>query len=518
MFFNSYLFIFIFLPITFLGYHLISQLRCHHLTVWWLVGASLLFFGWYNPAYLYLLTCSILVNFALGKILANRLYIKHQKAILILGIGVNLVLLGYFKYANFFINNVNTVFDSDLHINMVILPLGISFWTLQQVAYLVDAYRGKIDKHSFIDYCLFVSFFPKLISGPILRFNETIPQLTKDNATYISSENIAVGLSFFFIGLFKKVILADGIAEYATSVFDAAVLGTTLTFFEAWIGALAYTFQLYFDFSGYCDMAIGLGLIFGIRLPLNFYSPYKAVSIIDFWRRWHITLSNFLRDYLYIPLGGNRKGPTRQCINLMIVMAIAGLWHGAGWTFVIWGSLHGFYLTLNHTWQRFLQKAWRSPKKDNWWSKRVSILITFVAVTIAWVFFRAENLSAAIGVLEGLVGLNGFVLPIFPETLKSIEHLLEHLGITFASQPFAMHIGIGWILISLAICWLLPNTQQYMGNYQAALDGFYRKIELSSRQWLRWKPSFLNAVVVAAIAVFAVLGLNRASEFLYFRF
>ncbi|MBT5260335.1 MAG: MBOAT family protein, partial [Nitrospina sp.] len=346
MLFNSYAFIFLFLPVTLLGFQLIGNRGHCRVAVSWLIGASLFFYGWWNPAYLGLILTSILFNYAVGVSLGSR----PAKTVLVVGIAANLGLLGYFKYANFFVDNINALTGSDIVLERIILPLAISFFTFQQITYLVDTYRGETQECDFLRYCLFVTFFPQLIAGPIVHHREMMPQFAKDTFCRLKAKHLAVGLTIFSVGLFKKVILADGIAVYSTPVFDAAEAGVILTFVDAWCGALAFTFQLYFDFSGYSDMAIGLGRMFGIILPVNFFSPYKASNIIEFWRRWHITLSRFARDYLYIPLGGNRKGTLLRFANLMITMLLIGLWHGAGWTFVIWGGLHGSYLVINHGW------------------------------------------------------------------------------------------------------------------------------------------------------------------------
>lgn len=497
MLFNSYLFIFAFLPLTLLGYYLTANRGHSRIAVIWLLAASLLFCGWYNPGYVALISCSILFNYFVGIILTNRKAANQRKLVMALGVTINILLLGYFKYTNFFIDNANALFHSDFHLNTIILPLAVSFFTLQQVAYLVDIYRGEVGKHSFLRYCLFITFFPKLIAGPIVRFKEMMPQIDNDHRPHLAIENIAIGLTVFFLGLFKKVILADSIGAYATPVFNAAREGVGISFFNSWSGALAYTFQLYFDFSGYCDMAIGLGLMFGIRLPLNFYSPYKATSIIDFWRRWHITLSRFLRDYLYIPLGGNRKGFPRQLINLMVVMVIAGFWHGAGWTFIIWGALHGFYLVINHYWRQIQRNLGKGIENASHLRTIVSMLITFIAVTIAWVFFRADSVSTATKIIKGMIGMRGF---------------------NFSNMPGLSLNAIVLILISLFICWFLPNVQEYMSNYQPSFDRFPEESKKPRFSFLRWKPSPGNAVAIILIAVVAILSINKVSSFIYSQF
>ncbi|OGO20865.1 MAG: alginate O-acetyltransferase, partial [Chloroflexi bacterium RBG_16_50_11] len=466
MLFNSYIFLFIFLPITLLGYHLIGKRGNSRAVIFWLVFASLFFFAWSSPYYLILISASILFNYAFGLILARP--IKHRKLVMASGVAVNILLLGYFKYTNFFIDNINALFHTSIHLDTIVLPLAISFFTLQQITYLVDIYRGERPEHGFWEYCLFVTFFPKLLSGPIVRMKEMMPQIGKQFTPRITSQAIAVGLTILFLGLFKKAVIADQIGAFVAPVFDAAAQGSGINFFNSWSGALAYTFQLYFDFSAYSDIAIGLGLIFGIRLPLNFYSPYKAKSIIDFWRRWHMTLSSFIRDYIYIPLGGNRHGFLRQVIYLLVAMTIAGLWHGAGWTFVIWGSLHGFYLAVNHGWRQLKRVLGmeREEKRGSWWGGALSTLITFIAITLAWVFFRADSLNAAIEMLKGMFGVYGFHLPVtYFAPLGAAGHFLSQIGVNFDllyPLPGFAPLAIFWILVSLFICWFLPNVQEYM--------------------------------------------------------
>jgi D-alanyl-lipoteichoic acid acyltransferase DltB (MBOAT superfamily) len=518
MLFNSYVFLFAFLPITLLGYYLIGKTKYARLTIPWLVAASLVFYGLYNPFHIPLIIFSIAFNFAIGITLTRQNKSDRSRLLLVTGITINILLLGYFKYTNFFIDNVNILFKSDLILNTIILPLGISFFTIQQIAYLVDAYRGELGKHNFIDYCLFVAFFPKLISGPIVRFNEIMPQIVRPHLPGITKQKMAVGITIVIFGLFKKVILADNIGIYADSVFGA-VMGNPISFFDAWIGALAYTFQLYFDFSGYCDIAIGIALMFGIRLPLNFFSPYLATSIIDFWRRWHITLSRFIRDYLYIPLGGNRKGFSRQILNLLVVMAIAGLWHGAGWTFIVWGTLHGLYLAINHVWRRLTKKSRQAEKSHTIWGNAISIFVTFIAVTVAWVFFRADTLTAAIEIVKGMIGMNGFILPAsLYDMLGILGPPLKTIGVAFTGIVTASPISAGiWIFVSLVICWFLPNVQEYMSNFNPTLDSFTEEGE--KHLWrMRWDPSFWRTVVLGVMATVVVLGLTHVSEFIYSRF
>jgi alginate O-acetyltransferase complex protein AlgI len=521
--FNSHIFLFLFLPLTLLGYHLVSKLNHPLYSVIFLTAASLLFYAWANPIYLILITSSILFNYAAGTILSGLNSKKRrQKLVMVSGVVINIFVLGFFKYANFFIDNTNAILGSHFFISTIILPLAISFFTLQQIGYLVDIYRGEERQPGFWEYCLFVTFFPKLISGPIVRSNEMMPQLIKESRPRISLQDISIGLTILFLGLFKKVILADNIGTYADPVFDAAADGFGISFFNSWSGALAYTFQLYFDFSGYCDMAIGLGLLFGIHLPLNFYSPYKATSIIDFWGRWHMTLSRFVRDYIYIPLGGNRRGFLRQGINLLLAMTIAGLWHGAGWTFVIWGTLHGVYLVINHGWRLLRKKLGLNMEKSSRLTTAVSMLVTFIAITFAWVFFRAASVDASVEMIKGMTGVYGFQLPAsFASDLGSISQVLTRIGITFSvlnPLPGFGKTAVLLLLLCFAICWFLPNVQEYMSNYQPALDSSRQAGKAPRFALLRWQPSIVTSSAVSCIAVFGIIELNHIADFIYFRF
>jgi alginate O-acetyltransferase complex protein AlgI len=409
MLFNSIEFL-VFLPIVLFVFYTIGQLGHHRVAISWLVGASLFFYAWWNPAYLGLMLISIIFNFAVGVALSSA-EAKRPKLILAIGIMANLAALFYFKYANFLVLNYNNFTNSNFHIEKIILPLAISFFTFQQIAYLVDAYRKETREYNFLHYCLFVTFFPQLIAGPIVHHKKILPQFTKHVLYKLNVTNLSIGLTIFCLGLFKKVVMADGLSVYASPVFSAAEGGIAITFFEGWSGALAYTFQLYFDFSGYSDMAIGIAKMFNVNLPLNFYSPYKATNIIDFWRRWHITLSSFLRDYLYFPLGGSRKGTLRRYINLLITMLLGGLWHGANWTFVAWGGVHGFYLVINHAWHAIRKALGSDLNKTSFLGRMTGRVITFLAVTISWVMFRAETFTGAINIFEGMAGQHGFVLP-----------------------------------------------------------------------------------------------------------
>ncbi|MDH3912603.1 MAG: MBOAT family protein [Rhodospirillales bacterium] len=483
--------------------------------VCWLVAASLFFYGWWNPVYVPLLLGSVLFNYGVGLLLGNAPTAGPRRLLLAVGVAGNLGLLGYFKYANFFVDNVAQFADIGWSPGEIILPLAISFFTFQQIAYLVDASRGQAREYDFLNYCLFVTFFPQLIAGPIVHHKEMMPQFGTGVMGRLSAENLAIGLTIFAIGLFKKVMLADTLALYATPVFDIADAGKQVGFLAAWQGVLAYTGQIYFDFSGYSDMAIGLGRMFGIRLPLNFNSPYKSTSIIEFWRRWHMTLSRFLRDYLYIPLGGGRSGPPRRYVNLMIVMLLGGLWHGAGWTFVIWGGLHGSYLLVNHLWRSMHRRMSGSPAAPDAVATALSRWFTLLAIMVAWVFFRATNLEGASIMLAGMAGMNGIELPGHVVDLlgaPAIEQMLRpDLAELVSAEGFALSLGL--LLFALAA----PNTQQFMRRYRPAFE-LSRHADSQPFSGMAWRPSRTYATFVALIALTSLLNLSRISEFLYFQF
>ena len=391
--------------------------------------------------------------------------LNHSKSrlILIFGISVNLILLGYFKYADFFIQNVNFITSSSFDLLNLTLPLAISFFTFQQIAFITDSYRQDVKEYNFINYALFVTYFPQLIAGPIVHHSEMMPQFDDKSNEKIKNENIERGLLIFSLGLIKKVIIADYFAKFANLGFDQA---QSLGFIEAWTTSLSYTFQLYFDFSGYTDMAIGVALLFNIKLPFNFNSPYKALSIQDFWRRWHMTLSRFLKDYLYIPLGGNRGSGSRTYLNLFLTFLLGGLWHGASWMFVIWGALHGLALVIHRFWSRL---GFKMPKALAWF-------ITFNFANICWVFFRSVKIEDAYKVLSGMVGLT------------------DSIG---ASRFLASSDLIASLSIALLITVFLNNTNE---------------IKFSNKKW--------RAIPIALATVYALylIDASELSEFLYFNF
>jgi alginate O-acetyltransferase complex protein AlgI len=478
MLFNSHSFIFLFLPVVLLGYFALGR-RSNLAPVAWLALASLVFYAFGGWQFVPLLLLSIAFNYGVGYLLiARKLGPGARFAVLTTGVTGDLVVLAIFKYAGFFAANLNALFATGLIVDIV-LPVGISFYTFTQIAFLVDAYRGRVARYALPHYALFVTYFPHLIAGPILHHRDMIPQFERAEAKRPDPHLVLCGLIIFAIGLFKKTCLADGIQPLVAQAFGP----NAPTFDQAWIGVLAYTFQLYFDFSGYSDMAIGISLMFGIFLPLNFNSPYKAVSIIDFWRRWHMTLSQFLRDYLYIPLGGNRHGRVLRYLNLMITMLLGGLWHGAAWTFVAWGALHGVYLCINHAWSNYGLKA--TPRFARL-ADIAGLILTFLAVVIAWVFFRAADMATALAVLSKMA---------------------DPANIAFGRVEMVYALLVA---IYAALAWFAPNTQEIMGY-----DHKNRTVGENLRAQ-RMRPLFLYAT--AAVLAFGILGIQQHSEFIYFRF
>ena len=495
MLFNSYQFIFLFLPVVLLGFFQLGRIN-HAYAAAWLALASLFFYGYWNPAYVGLLLGSIICNYALGLWIAKagvRQDTKRKKHLLILAITVNLLLLVYYKYANFFIGNINNVADTQWNLGEIILPLGISFYTFTQIAFLVDTYQGKVKEYNFIHYLLFVTYFPHLIAGPVLHHKDMMPQFAHNSTYHINWNFVATGLLLFTLGLCKKVLWADSLAPFVTVIFDGAqhgiATGRLLSMYEAWLGALAYTLQIYFDFSGYTDMALGIALMFNIRLPINFDSPYKSTSIIEFWRRWHITLSTFLRDYLYIPLGGNRLGKRRRYLNLIATMLLGGLWHGAGWTFIVWGALHGMYLAINHLWREVVAGRFLRWCPD-WLGALTGGMLTFMAVVVAWVVFRADNMEQATAMLKAMFGIAA--RPILFDAPFS-GGLLELKRISVDDLLYLLVPGLLWV-------WLLPNSTRI------------RFIEGSALLTL-----FQGAAVLGMLYL-AIDQFGSYSPFLYFQF
>lgn len=521
MLFNSYSFVFLFLPsLLFLAW-LLQRAGRQRLLAPLLLLASLLFYAWWSVPYLLLLAGSIVVNFFLGRRLQSRS--PGGAGWLWLGVAFNLGLLGYFKYSNFFIHQLNTVAGLGLDNPPILLPLAISFFTFQQIAFLVDCRRGIAVRGGFTHYALFVSFFPQLIAGPIVRSTELMPQLAVAGQRLRNwSECLAPALTLFILGLAKKVLLADNLARYASPVFAAADGGVAITSAEAWIGTLAYTLQLYFDFSGYSDMAIALAWMFGIRLPVNFLSPYRATSITGFWRRWHITLSRFLREYLYIPLGGNRRGRGRQLVNLMLTMLLGGLWHGAGWNFVLWGGLHGLLLVLHRLWVALRGRFWRRAGSAGLPARSLGWALTFIAVMSAWVLFRAETLDGAGAMLGAMYGVGGFTLPAdYLSMLPSLAGPLAALGVSAGGDQVLWALSklemVLTLSVGLVIALAMPNTARLF-DLVAAGESRPDPGAVVHPSSLRWQPRPAWALVALVMFGACLVSMTRVSEFLYFQF
>ncbi|RJG07121.1 MBOAT family protein [Noviherbaspirillum cavernae] len=514
MLFNSYFFLLVFLPLSLLGFFLLGRFG-KSVGANWLAACSLFFYAWWDSRYIALLLGSICVNYLAGSYIASHAGKIKARTALIVAIAANVLLLGYYKYADFFVTSANAVFETNWPVLGVILPIGISFFTFTQIAFLVDAWAGKVREYRFVNYVLFVTYFPHLVAGPVLHHKEMMPQFDDGRNYYARAENFAIGLTIFAIGLAKKVLIADNLSTYANPIFSAQA--STPSFFLAWGGALTYTFQLYFDFSGYSDMAIGLSRLFGVRLPLNFNSPYKSHNIAEFWRRWHMTLSRFLRDYLYIPLGGNRHGATRRQINLMTTMVLGGLWHGAGWNFAIWGLLHGGFLVVNQHWKSICRRTpFRLPPR---YAGVFSVMLTFLSVVVAWVYFRAPDVATANRIIMGMAGSAGAALPDAMVTrLGPLAQALDHVGIkSYLGGGATFFETWCWIVVSALIAFLTPNTQEIMRRFEPALpDESHVGFERGHR--LAWMPQRRSAMVVGLLFALGVLALSRPTEFLYFQF
>jgi len=509
MLFNSFSFLFIFLPIVWGCY---IMLRGNRMQIWLLVLASLVFYGVWDVAFLPIIAASILLNYALSYVILSAGDRRRRKVLVALGIAGNLATLAYFKYTNFFIDNVNMALGAELFWPAVVLPIGISFFTFQQCAFLVDTYRNEVRERNFGNYALFVSFFPQLIAGPIVHHKEMMPQFADQKQGDVWF-NLCTGLTLLTIGLAKKVLIADTVSVPSSNIFNAAALGDAPTFLEAWTAAVAYSFQIYFDFSAYSDMAVGLGRLFGINLPINFASPYKATSITDFWRRWHITLSRFLRDYLYIPLGGNRKGVIRQDINLMATMLLGGIWHGAGWTFLLWGGLHGLLL-LMHRWWRTTGVS-QALRGRAWWTVVASAL-TLLAVVFTWVPFRAESLGATLSVWAGMIGLNGIEVP---QAAVALANYMPFLDIQVgAPAEITLKYAVLFVVLFIIVRWA-PNAYSFMQPAHLGLPSpGYPATDITEPSYLSWKPNAFWACVTSLVFLWVILELNDASEFIYFQF
>jgi alginate O-acetyltransferase complex protein AlgI len=496
MLFNSLVFLFIYAPIAIAGFYLLGARR-PALAVAWLGLMSLLFYAAWYPLHTLILLSSITANFFAGILISRA---GPRRAVMLAAVALNLLALCYYKYFGFFGSAASAALGLHWSIGEIALPLGVSFFTFTQIAYLVDTYEGKVKEHNFSRYLLFVTYFPHLVAGPIIHHKDVMTQFARAETFRFNEVNFGLGCCIFIIGLFKKVVIADNVALMVGPVFALAEAGAPLAAAHAWAGALAYTLQLYFDFSGYSDMAIGLSMMLNVRLPFNFDSPYQARSIIDFWRRWHISLSTFLRDYLYIPLGGNRLGNGRRYLNMGITMLLGGLWHGAGWTFIVWGALHGAYLSLNHLWR---ERGPRSPALQGRAFSAFGWLLTMLAVILAWVFFRAQTLGGALHLLGAMAGQAG----------DGARPLLLASG-------SALHLPFAYAAIALLLALTLwaPNSQAIAARLLANPDAFLGA-QLAQREQAVWKLAPLRwALGFGVLLGLAMTSISRPTQFLYFNF
>ena len=479
MLFNSYYFLLVFFPVVFIGYWFFIRLKCFEAAKILLVSGSIYFYGFFKPGYVPIFVISILINYCLCRKIQTAKSETVRRWVTALGCVMNLGVLGYFKYTGFLFENLNLLFDWQFAIPNIVLPLGISFYTFQQLSFLIDCYRGDRTTYSLTDYALFVTFFPQLIAGPIVLPSEMLPQFADPARKAINWQNMNQGLFLLACGLAKKCFIADSLAFIVTQGFDT---GTQLTFAEGWIVSLAFTFQLYFDFSGYCDMASGIARMFNIDLPLNFDSPYRATDFQSFWRRWHMTLGRFMMNYLYIPLGGNRKGTVRTLLNLLIVFLVSGLWHGAGWLFLIWGGLHGSGILIHRLWRHVMEKkfnGWKLPKIP-------SILLTFFFVNIFWIFFRATTLRRAWDIVKSMFDfahIAGFSKE-FRRVMGSFDISRDLLFTIFAAAA--------------VIVFLLPNSAKWQRFFE--------------------KHPCLRIITTAGFFFIGFICISRKSPFLYFNF
>jgi alginate O-acetyltransferase complex protein AlgI len=498
MLFTTATFTFAFLPLVLLGFYLCAG-RSRQLAAYWLVASSIFFYGYWMPQFTALLVCSVLVNFLVGRQISACMRPDSRargraRTWMIAGIVFNLTLLGYFKYANFFLDTLQTLLGVHIQFARIVLPIGISFFTFTQIAFLADAYQKGVQEYKLAHYGLFVTYFPHLVAGPVLHHSQMMPQFARAETYSFRLANFAAGVAIFGLGLLKKVVIADGVSPYANAVFDGANGGTIPTFGEAWLGSFAYTFQLYFDFSGYSDMAIGLSWMLNVRLPFNFDSPYKARNITDFWRRWHMTLSAFLRDYLYIPLGGNRRGAVRRYLNLATTMLLGGLWHGASWTFVLWGGLHGAYLGVNHAFRSLVSRSTLTLDANRIY-RAASWLLTLLAVVIAWVFFRAPTFESAVRILRAMTNVAPTGSPAY------MDPLLWNAGLRRST--------------GLLICAILALIALFAPNSNTIGERLHTQCLRGSR-----RSSFTLGVAVTIVVFLIVVNESRdtVSAFIYFNF
>jgi D-alanyl-lipoteichoic acid acyltransferase DltB (MBOAT superfamily) len=542
--FNSAEFLFGFVPVVVLGFYLFGRYS-RPSAIRWLIVASLVFYGWWRPLNVLIIGPSILLNFALARALQRLVQSgassQASKAVLLLGIAFNVVFLGVFKYTDFIAGTINDTLGANLVLMHIILPLGISFITFQKIAFLIDVQAGRVKSFTFQDYCTFVLFFPQLVAGPIVHYREMMPQFQAASCRF-DKEDFAVGLTLLLFGLFKKVVLADQMAPLVTPIYEHAASGANISFFTAWMAATGFTLQIYFDFSGYTDMALGLARFFGIKLPPNFNSPLRASSIIEFWLRWHMTLTRFLTAYIYNPLvltltrrrvaqgrPGFAGSNTTVGAFVFLLMAptvatmfISGLWHGAGYGFVVWGLLNGLYITINHGWRLAAARLWPDRVRYDRFMQPVGQLVTFIAVAATMIFFRAPTVASAMDLVKGVLGFNGFALAQdLLDKLGPLAGVLHRIGVVAdagSGQDFLS--AAKWICLLLIIALALPNTLQILAHYEPALGVKPGPTKVLSRKFrlLEWSPSAPWALVVSAIAAIAFVSIGGPSEFLYWQF
>jgi D-alanyl-lipoteichoic acid acyltransferase DltB (MBOAT superfamily) len=542
MLFNSYLFLFVFLPATVLGFYSLGT-ASRTWAVRWLILASFVFYAWWRPINVLIIAPSIVINFTLARMLLQLTEGNGSrgasKAVLLVGICFNVMFLGFFKYTDFISGTINDVFGTNLVLWHIILPLGISFITFQKIAFLIDVQAGRVKSFAFRDYCIFVLFFPQLVAGPIVHYREMIPQFHAASCRF-DRENVAVGLTLLIFGLFKKVVFADQIALYVTPIYEHAAAEGGTSFLLAWMAAIGFTLQIYFDFSGYTDMALGSARFFGIRLPQNFNSPLRASSIIDFWLRWHMTLTRFLTAYIYNPfvlwltrrrlakgkpVFGGRGTTVGAFIHLLMfptitTMLVSGLWHGAGYGFIFWGFLHGFYLTVNHGWRVVAARLWPDRKNYVRFMGPAGFVLTFISVTTAMVFFRSPTMTSAIDLVKGIIGLNGIALPedLF-HRLGPLANTLHGIGVnamSWSTLDFAKTVI--WSSILMFVALVCPNTLQILARHEPALGVKSAPIKLAIGKSAEWDASLPWAIVVSVVAVIAIASMGGPSEFLYWQF
>jgi len=510
MLFNSQEYLYFFLPITVLAYSLLGKFYNGRSALLIMAGSSLFYYSWWNYKFTALLLSSIFINYIFGILLSKQ---NRNRVLLIAGISLNIAVLCYFKYTGFFIENINAITGTEYHFNRIILPLGLSFFTFTQTAFLVDTYRGQTKENNILHYVLFVAFFPQISAGPIAYHREMSPQYRNKENFKFSFDNLTLGIVIFILGLFKKTVLADNLALYVSPVFDNFKTGldnapkdNVLDFVNSWKAALAYTFQLYFDFSGYSDMAIGSAQMFGIKLPLNFNSPYKSKNIVEFWKRWHMTLSRFFRDYVFLPLSYSlsRKIPVNSILGsdvliystgITVTWALTGFWHGAGWTFIGWGILHALYLIINRILKKPKKKIFKklSISEKSIFISGIYYVVTFLLVVTAWVYFRAPDFNTANSVMTGMLGNNGIM------------------------DQTSTFDGSFLILTAMFIAFFMPNTQEFLSDFKTGINTYNQPLIKSRLNILNFKYSIKFSFILALLLTFSIIFVQSVQkmEFIY---